>query len=55
MANETIEEQLGLALKGLGDDDRAAVRGDAEDALRRFAVDRGGYELPSVALCAVAS
>ncbi len=46
---------VGLALRGLGDHDRAAVRGDVEDALRRFAVDRGGYELPCVALCAVAS
>jgi SAM-dependent methyltransferase len=45
---------VGLALQGLGDHDRAAVRGDVEDALRRFAVDRGGYELPCVALCAVA-
>jgi hypothetical protein len=45
----------GLALQGSGDDDRAEVRGDVEDALRRFAVDSGGYELPCVALCAVAS
>ena len=45
---------VGLALQGLGDHDRAAVRGDVEDALRRFAVDSGGYELPCVALCAVA-
>jgi SAM-dependent methyltransferase len=46
---------VGLALQGLGDHDRAAVRGDVEDALRRFAVHNGGYELPCVALCAVAS
>ena len=46
---------FGLALRGLGDHDRAAVRGDIDDALRRFAVDNGGYELPAVALCAVAS
>jgi len=46
---------LGLALQGLGDHDRAAVRGDVEDALRRFAVDSGRHELPCVALCAVAS
>ena len=45
---------VGLALQGLADHDRAQVRGDVEDALRRFAVD-GGYELPCVALCAVAS
>lgn len=46
---------VGLALQGLTDHDRAGVRGDVEDALRRFAVDSGGYELPSVSLCAVAS
>ena len=46
---------FGLALRGLGDHDRAAVRGDIDDALGRFAVDNGGYELPAVALCAVAS
>jgi SAM-dependent methyltransferase len=46
---------LGLALRALVEHDRAAVRGDVDDALRRYAVDRGGYELPCVALCAVAS
>jgi SAM-dependent methyltransferase len=46
---------IGLVLQGLGDHDRTAVRGDVEDALRRFAVDSGSYELPCVALCAVAS
>jgi hypothetical protein len=46
---------VGLALQGLGDHDHAAVRGDVEDALRRFAVESGGYELPCVALRAVAS
>ena len=46
---------VGLALTGLGDHDRAAVRDDVDDALRRFAVDSGGYELPCVALSAVAS
>ena len=46
---------VGLALRRLRDHDRAAVRGDVEDALGRFAVDGGGYELPCVALCAVAS
>ena len=46
---------FGLALRGLGDHDRVAVRTDIDDALRRFAVDDGGYELPTVALCAVAS
>ncbi len=46
---------VGLALQELGDDDRAAVRDDVDDALQRFVVDRGGYELPCVALCAIAS
>jgi SAM-dependent methyltransferase len=46
---------VGVVLQGLGDHDRADVRGDVEDALRRFAVDGGGYELPCVALCAVAN
>ena len=45
---------IALALQGLEDADRAAVRADVEDSLRRFAAD-GGYELPCVALCAVAS
>ena len=45
---------IALALQGLEEADRAAVRADVEDSLRRFAVD-GGYELPCVALCAVAS
>jgi hypothetical protein len=45
---------IALALQGLGDEDRARVRADVEDSLGRFAVD-GGYELPGVALCAVAS
>jgi len=45
---------LGLALQGLAADDRAAVRADVEDSLRRFAVD-DGYVLPCVSLCAVAS
>ena len=45
---------IALALRGLAAADRAAVRADVEDSLRRFAVD-GGYELPCVALCAVAS
>jgi len=45
---------IALALRGLAESDRAAVENDVEDSLRRFAaVD--GYELPCVALCAVAS
>ncbi len=46
---------VGLAVQGLDDHDRAQVRRDVEDALPRFAVDSGGYELPCVALGAVAS
>lgn len=45
---------IALVLQGLGEADRAAVEADVDDSLRRFAVD-GGYELPCVALCAVAS
>jgi SAM-dependent methyltransferase len=45
---------IALALQGLEAADRAVVRADVEDSLRRFAAD-GGYELPCVALCAVAS
>jgi hypothetical protein len=44
---------LGLALRGLPETDRAAVKADVEDALARFAAERS-YELPGVALCAVA-
>ncbi len=46
---------IALALQALGQEDRAEVRGDVEDSLGRFAADGGGYELPAVALCAVAS
>jgi SAM-dependent methyltransferase len=45
---------IALALRGLADADRAAVRSDVEDSLQRFTGDRG-YELPCVAICAVAS
>ena len=44
---------IALALRGLAEHDRAAVKADVEDSLRRFAADRG-YELPCIALCAVA-
>jgi ubiquinone/menaquinone biosynthesis C-methylase UbiE len=44
---------IGLALRGLAESDRGAVKADVEDSLRRFAAG-GGYELPCVALCAVA-
>lgn len=44
---------LGLALRGLPETSRAAVRADVVASLARFAAE-GGYELPGVALCAVA-
>jgi hypothetical protein len=45
---------IGLALRGLGEAERAQVKAEVEDSLRRFASE-GGHELPGVALCAVAS
>jgi SAM-dependent methyltransferase len=45
---------IALALRGLAEPDRAAVRTDVGDSLQRFAAG-DGYELPCVALCAVAS
>jgi len=45
---------IALALRGLAACDREAVKVDVEDSLRRFAA-AGSYELPCVALCAVAS
>jgi SAM-dependent methyltransferase len=45
---------IALVLRGLAGSDRAVVKADVEDSLRRFAAP-GGYELPCVALCAVAS
>jgi ubiquinone/menaquinone biosynthesis C-methylase UbiE len=45
---------IGLALRGLAEPDRAPIRSEVEDSLRRFQTD-GRYELPAVALCAVAS
>jgi SAM-dependent methyltransferase len=45
---------IALALRGLAEPDRAAIRADVEDSLRRFAAGKG-YVLPCVALCAVAS
>ena len=44
---------LGLALRGLPEARRADVHADLEDSFPRFAAERG-YELPGVALCAVA-
>jgi SAM-dependent methyltransferase len=45
---------IALALQDLAEDNRAAIRSDVEDSLGHFAID-DGYELPCVALCAVAS
>ena len=44
---------LGLALRALSPADRDLVKADVGGALARFAVE-GGYEIPGVALCAVA-
>jgi SAM-dependent methyltransferase len=44
---------IALALRGLEVADRAAVKADVEDSIGRFATE-DGYELPGVALCAVA-
>ena len=45
---------IGLALRGLAESDRARVKAEIGDSLGRFA-SGAGYELPGVALCAVAS
>jgi hypothetical protein len=45
---------LGLAVRGLSTEDRAALRAEIEPALEPFA-SGDAYELPGVALCAVAS
>ena len=44
---------LGLALRRLSDAERADVKAEIQDSLGRFAAGNG-YELPGVALCAVA-
>jgi SAM-dependent methyltransferase len=44
---------LGLALRRLSDAERADVRAETEDSFGRFTA-ANGYELPGVALCAVA-
>jgi ubiquinone/menaquinone biosynthesis C-methylase UbiE len=44
---------IALALQGLSEADRAEVRAEVEDSLDRFTAE-GGYELPGVALCALA-
>ena len=45
---------IALALRGLDEADRSALRAEVKDSLGRFAAE-GGYQLPCVALCAVAS
>jgi hypothetical protein len=65
MANETIEEQrerdyqfhLDIAerIAPTWEKRRAEGRGVRDAGPRMDAIDRGGYELPCVALCAVAS
>ena len=45
---------VALAMRALPDTERAAVKKDVEEAFPRFAVE-DRYELPGVALCAVAS
>jgi SAM-dependent methyltransferase len=45
---------VALALRGLPDAERAEIKAEVEDSFPRFAAERG-YELPGVALCAVAS
>jgi ubiquinone/menaquinone biosynthesis C-methylase UbiE len=44
---------IALALRGLSEADRADVRSDVADSLGRFTA-ADGYELPGVALCALA-
>jgi ubiquinone/menaquinone biosynthesis C-methylase UbiE len=44
---------IGLALRGLAEPDRAAISADVKEPLQQFAAD-AGYELPCLALCAVA-
>jgi SAM-dependent methyltransferase len=45
---------VALALRGLPDAERSAVKTDVEDSFPRFAAEEG-YELPGVTLCVVAS
>jgi hypothetical protein len=44
---------IALALRGLSEADRVEVRAEVEDSLGRFTAGEG-YQLPGVALCAVA-
>lgn len=45
---------LGLVVRGLTSTDRNALKAELEEAFEPFSTD-GGFELPGVALCAVAS
>lgn len=45
---------IALALRGLPEEEREAIKAQLEEALASFATD-GGYELPGVSLAAVAS
>jgi hypothetical protein len=45
---------IALALRGLVEADRRAVKAEVGDSLGRFATE-DGFDLPAVALCAVAS
>ena len=45
---------LGLTLRELSASERAAVKADVEESFPRYAAERG-YEIPGLALCAVAS
>lgn len=44
-----------MVLAGLPEDEREVIKARLEGAFVPFAVDSGGYEIPGVALCAVAS
>jgi len=46
---------IAMVLQGLSEDQRAEVLSDVEDSLGRFVADGGGYPLPGLALCVVAS
>ena len=49
-----VSASLALVIRGLPAEEAKALRSHLAEALAQFAVD-GGYELPGVALCAVAS
>jgi hypothetical protein len=49
-----VAASLGLVIRGLPPDESEALTSRLEEAFAPFAAD-GGYKLPGVALCAVAS